>query len=310
MNRVHLVIYWHMHQPHYREPGTGRYVMPWTRLHALKDYGGMVRLLEEFPGVQATFNMVPSLCAQLEEYASGAADEPWFRLVAMPTEELETHHKQEILSRAFQVNYDNLMRRWPRFVELYQRTREDGAEAAVEQFGPRDWRDLQLLSQLVWMDEEYLAHDPAVVAISTKGTNYTEEDKAQLFEKQNEMLRAILPGYRAAAERGQVELSTTPYYHPILPLLCDSDIAREPNPHTPLPQPPFRYPDDAREQLQRARDYHQRVFGHPPVGLWPSEGSVSNQVLEMAAEMGFRWFATDEGVLGRTLGTWFGRQAS
>ncbi|HEX9760302.1 MAG TPA: glycoside hydrolase family 57 protein [Candidatus Acidoferrales bacterium] len=309
MNRIHLVIYWHMHQPHYRDPGSGRYVMPWTRLHALKDYWGMVKLLDEFPGVQATFNMVPSLCAQLEEYASGQFDEPWHILISMPAEELEPHHKQEILTRAFQVNHENLMSRWPRFVELYERSRDDGA-AAVENFGPRDWRDLQVLSQLAWMDEEYLAKDEVTVEMSLKGANYTEEDKQRLLEKQAELLRAVLPAYRDAAQRGQVELSTTPYYHPILPLLCDSDIAREPNPHTPLPQPAFRRPEDAREQLRRAREYHQRLFGHQPAGLWPSEGSVSNQVLEMAAEMGFRWFATDEGVLGRTLGIWFGREAS
>ena len=310
MNRVHLVLLWHMHQPLYRDPGTGRYVMPWTRLHALKDYWGMVKVLEEFPGVHATVNVVPSLGMQLEEYASGNFDEPWFRLAFLPAEELEPGDKAEILDRAFQVNRENLMRRWPRFMELFQRVQEEGPDGAAESFGPREWRDLQFLSQLAWMDEEYLAHDPVIRGLSNKGANFTEEDKKQLRAKQMELLGRVLPEYRRAAERGQVELSTTPFYHPILPLLCDTDIARVSNPQTPLPQPPFRHREDAREQLVRARAYHERVFGRPPAGLWPSEGSVSDQALEIAAELGFRWFATDEGVLGRTLSVGFGRDAA
>ena len=130
-----------------------------------------------------------------------------------------------------------------------------------------------------------------------------------LKEKQLELLGAVLPEYRIAAESGQIEISTTPYYHPILPLLCDTDIARVSNPHTPLPQPPFRYPEDAREQLSRARAFHERVFGKPPAGLWPSEGSVSDQALEIAMDLGFKWFATDEGVLGRTRNIGFWRDA-
>ena len=131
-----------------------------------------------------------------------------------------------------------------------------------------------------------------------------------LLDKQHELLAAVLPEYHRAAARGQIEISTTPYYHPILPLLCDTDIARVSNPHTPLPHPAFRYPQDAREQLVRARRLHERVFGKPPAGLWPSEGSVSNQTLDIAAELGFRWFATDEGVLGRTLNVGFWRDSA
>ncbi|MBI3404164.1 MAG: hypothetical protein HY046_01750 [Acidobacteria bacterium] len=310
MNRVHLVLLWHMHQPQYRDPATGRYGMPWTRLHALKDYWGMVKILEETPGFHCTVNVVPSLGMQLEEYASGNFDEPWFRLAFTPADKLEREDKQELLARGFQLNHDTLLRRWTRYVELHERVRQDGADDCIEQFGPRDWRDLQVLSQLAWTDEEYLANDPAVAELSRKGANFTEMDKETLRRKQLELLARVLPEYRAAAERGQVELSTTPFYHPILPLICDSEIARISNPHTPLPQPKFSYPEDAREQLTRARDYHQRVFGRAPAGLWPSEGSVSDQALEMAAELGFQWFGTDEGVLGRTLNLGFGRDAA
>ena len=298
-----------MHQPQYRDPGTGSYLLPWTRLHALKDYWGMVKILGEFPGVHATYNFVPLLAAQIEEYASGKFREPWFELAFAAADSLKSEQKREILSRAFQVN-ENYVQRWPRFAELQARVSAGGAEACVAQFDPRDWRDLQLLSQLAWMDEEYIAKDPVANGLATKGENYSEADKNALRDKQLELIGAVLPEYRLAAERGQIEISTTPYYHPILPLLCDTDVAHVSNPHTPLPQPAFRYPDDAREHLVRARKYHERVFGKPPAGLWPSEGSVSDASLEIAMDLGFKWFATDEGVLGRTRNEGFLRDPS
>ncbi|HVB56134.1 MAG TPA: glycoside hydrolase family 57 protein [Candidatus Acidoferrales bacterium] len=309
MNQVNLVIIWHMHQPQYRDPVTGQYVLPWTRLHALKDYWGMVKVLEEYPTVHATFNFVPLLAEQIEEYARGQFKEPWFEIAFAAAESLTPEQKREALERAFQVN-ERLVSRWPRFAELQSQVRSGGAEACVAYFSPREWRDLQVLSQLAWMDEEYLEKDVAIRALSDKGSGFTEEDKRVLLAKQRELLAAVLPEYRRAAARGQIEISTTPYYHPILPLLCDTEIARVSSPHTPLPHPPFQRPEDAREQLVRARKFHEWVFGIPPAGLWPSEGSVSNQSLEIAMDLGFKWFATDEGVLGRTQNIGFWRDAA
>jgi alpha-amylase/alpha-mannosidase (GH57 family) len=149
-----------------------------------------------------------------------------------------------------------------------------------------------------------------VSRLATKGRDFSERDKDELRAKEIELIGLVLPAYREAARSGQIELSTTPFYHPILPLVCDSDIARVANPSTPLPRRAYRRPEDAREQLKRAREYHERVFGMKPAGLWPSEGSVSDQALAIAAEEGFRWFGTDEGVLGRTLNVGFFRDAT
>ena len=233
MNRIHLVILWHMHQPQYRDPVTHRYVLPWTRLHALKDYWGMVRVLEEFPDVHATFNVVPSLGVQLEEYASGVFDEPWFNLCFSPADSLTQADKDELVNRGFHVNRENLLRRWARYGELFDWTQQDGAEKASQVFGERDWRDLQLLSQLAWMDEEYLERDPIVSKLSQKGADFTEHDKRALREKQLELLTRVLPEYRRAQDSGQIEISTTPFYHPILPLVCNTDVARVANPWSP-----------------------------------------------------------------------------
>jgi alpha-amylase/alpha-mannosidase (GH57 family) len=299
-----------MHQPEYKDPATRSYFLPWTRLHALKDYWGMVKILGEFPEVHMTFNVVPSLAAQIQEYASGNFREPWFDAAFAPANDLTRAQRREILERAFQANLEHLVRRWPRFGQLYDDYQSAGMETSIVQLGVQDWRDLQTLSQIAWMDEEYLAHDPVVSALSSKGEGYTESDKRELRAKQLELLGCVLPEYGSAAKRGQIEISATPFYHPILPLLCDTDVARIANPGTPLPHPPFQHPEDAREQLIRARAFHQKTFGQSPAGLWPSEGSVSDPVLSMAAEMGFRWFATDEGVLGRSRGLGFGRDDS
>jgi alpha-amylase/alpha-mannosidase (GH57 family) len=298
-----------MHQPQYKDPVTGEYRLPWTRLHALKDYWGMVKMMEEFPKIHATFNIVPLLAEQIEEYASGQFKEPWFDIAFADAASLTIEQKRAALERAFQVN-DLFLQRWPRFGELKARLHSTGVEGSAVHWSAGDWRDLQVLSQLAWMDEEYLQKDPAVRFLSDKGSGFSEDDKSILLDKQHELLNAVLPEYRLAAARGQIEISTTPYYHPILPLLCDSDIATVANPHTPRPVPAFRYPQDAREHLLRARDYHERVFGQKPAGLWPSEGSVSDQALEIAMELGFKWFATDEGVLGRTKNIGFWRDAS
>src|SRR6266478_33271 len=270
----------------------------------------MVKLMEDAPGFHATFNMVPSLCMQLEEYASGNFKEPWFELAFKNADELTREDKAEILARAFQVNHERLLTRWPRFLELFDWSRAAGGAQALITFRARDWRDVQVLSQLAWMDEAWFTKDPVVCRLANRGKDFTEKDKTELKAKQLELLGLVLPAYREAAARGQIELSTTPYYHPILPLICDSDIARVANPGTPLPRRAYRHPEDAREQLRRAKEYHERVFGAKPVGLWPSEGSVSDQAMAIAAEEGFQWFGTDEGVLGRTLNVGFFRDSS
>src|SRR5579862_3749739 len=310
MNRINLVLLWHMHQPQYRDPESGRYVLPWTRLHALKDYWGMVRVLQEAPMFHATFNVVPSLGMQIEEYASGKFDEPWFALAYKNTDNLTREDKTEILARAFQLNHERLMSRFPRFVELFEWSRPAGGAQALVTFTARDWRDLQVLSQLAWMDEEWFSKDNITSRLADKGKDFSEQDKQALKERQADLLNKVLPIYRDAAKSGQIEISTTPFYHPILPLLCDSDVARIANPGTPLPRRAYRQPEDAREQLRRAREYHERVFGVRPAGLWPSEGSVSDQALGIAIDEGFQWFGTDEGVLGRTLNIGFFRDTS
>jgi alpha-amylase/alpha-mannosidase (GH57 family) len=302
MPQIHLCFLWHMHQPFYKDLVTGQYNLPWTRLHALKDYYGMVHILEEFPKVHQTFNLVPSMMVQVAEYAAGKARDPFLECAATPADALTDVQRDLILDHFFHAHPERMIGRFPRYAELYEARRAQMDPAYTKlAFAAQDFRDLQVLSQLAWFDEEFLENDPGVVALIRKGRDFDLADQELMLEKQKQILGLVIPAYHKAAQSGQIEISTTPYYHPILPLLCDSDIAAVSHPGVPLPRR-FRYPADASRQLQLAREFTTTEFAAAPVGLWPSEGSVSDEVFRLAAEAGFEWAATDSGVLDRTLG--------
>ena len=186
--------------------------------------------------------------------------------------------------------------RYPRYGELFDARNSQKKSGARNMFSTQELRDVQMWSQLAWFDEEFQAKDAEVRGWIERDRNFTIDDQRRMGEKQREIVGHVLPAYARLAASGQIEISTTPYYHPILPLLCDSNIAGVAHPNVPLP-PRFRYPDDARRQLELAREYVERHFGVAPVGLWPSEGSVSDEVFALAADLGFEWAATDSGVL-------------
>jgi alpha-amylase/alpha-mannosidase (GH57 family) len=301
MAQIYLCFLWHMHQPFYKDLVSGEYKLPWTRMHALKDYYGMVRILEEFPQIRQTFNLVPSMMAQVAEYAAGEAADPFLQAALKPAEDLTDSDRAFLLRHSFYSDPQRMIYRYPRYGELYdayQRQKSSGARAL---YGAQDFRDLQMWSQLAWFDEEFQEQDAEVREWVARGRGFTLADQRRMGEKQRELVSQVLPAYRKLAGTGQIEISTTPYYHPILPLLCDSNIAGVAHTNVPLPAR-FRYPGDARTQLKMAREYCGRIFGSPPVGLWPSEGSVSDEAFTIAAELGFEWAATDSGVLNRTLG--------
>jgi alpha-amylase/alpha-mannosidase (GH57 family) len=302
MPRIYLCFVWHMHQPFYKDLVSGQYKLPWTRMHALKDYYGMVKMLEDFPQIHQTFNLVPSMMVQLEEYAEGKAVDPFLQAALKPAETLTEAEQNFILRYFFQANLARMIYRYPRYGELWNKWQVAGENIARARrdVGLQGFRDLQVLAQLAWFDEEFLAKDPDVRSLAAKGREYTLEDQELMGRKQLEILGKVLPVYSEFSSRGQIEVSTTPFYHPILPLLCDSNIAEVAHPYVPLP-PRFQYPDDARVQLNRARDYMKSKIGKAPAGMWPSEGSVSDEVFHLAAETGFRWAATDNGVLARTV---------
>jgi alpha-amylase/alpha-mannosidase (GH57 family) len=308
MAQLRVVVLWHQHQPFYKDLVTGGYRLPWTRLHALKDYYGMVKLLDEFPQVHQTFNLVPSLITQIQDYVSGEAQDPFLQVASKPAKDLSQAERQFALQYLFQANPVNVIGRYPRYRELWDKFRGAGgsAEKAEKSFSDQDFTDLQVLSQIGWFDEYFLA-EKDIAELIRKGRNFTLEDQQFVIERERELLGRVLPVHEAAASKGLIELSTSAFYHPILPLVCDTQMGAVSSPGLPLPQNRYRHPEDAREQLQRGLALHEKVFGLRPQGVWPSEGSVSDEVLTIAHELGVQWMATDEGVLGRSLGTRFSR---
>jgi len=311
MSTLRVVLLWHQHQPFYKDLVTGEYRLPWVRLHALKDYYGMVKLLDEFPSVHQNFNLVPSLIAQIQDYVASTARDPFLEIASKPAKDLTPEERRFALQYLFQANPVNMIGRYPRYHELWERFRgaNDSPERAERYFQPQDFTDLQVLSQIAWFDEFFL-HQPEIAALIKKGHGFSLDDQRFVVEHERELLACVLPAHAEAAKAGRIEISTSPFYHPILPLVCDTNIGAASNPGLPLPQNRFRHPEDAREQLQRGLDLHQRVFGVRPQGVWPSEGSVSEEILAIAHDLGVKWMATDEGVLGRTLGINFARDGS
>jgi alpha-amylase/alpha-mannosidase (GH57 family) len=301
---VRLALLWHMHQPPYREADTGEYLLPWVRLHATRAYYDMAWILERHPGVRCTVNFTPILLEQLEEYVAGVAQDRFQELTLRPAPDLSPEDRQAIVRSFFMVDWERHVLPVPRYHELLQKRGRDVRHADVARlaasFDDGELTDLQAHFNLAWMGFGALADDPGLRALVEKGRGYSRDDVAYVVAAQRRVLGQIVPRWRALSERGQVELSTTPYYHPILPLLCDTDAARRALPEVVLP-PRFARPEDARWHVREAIASHARRFGAPPAGMWPAEGSVSPEALEVLAAEGVRWAASDEGVLLHSL---------
>jgi alpha-amylase/alpha-mannosidase (GH57 family) len=312
MTRV--AILWHMHQPFYQDLVSSEHILPWVRLHALKDYWGMVALLREFPDVRVTFNLVPSLLVQLEAFARDDAIDRHLMLGLKPADALTEDERVFCVENFFHAHKPRMIDPFPRYAELATRRTSNGkglsGRAQVAPFSTDDVRDLQVWHKLVWVDALYFERDDRIRALVAKGRGFSEEDKRMLRAVELEILGAVVPEYRDAARRGQVELSTSPFYHPILPLLCDTDVYLHTHPHSRMPRERFRRPEDAFEQLTKAAALHERLFGQRPEGLWPSEGSVSDEMIPLVSRAGFRWMATDEAILSRSIERAFTRDGA
>ncbi len=304
MRNVRLAFLWHMHQPPYREAETGEYLLPWVRLHATRAYYDMAWMLERHPRVRCTVNFTPVLLEQLEDYVSGAARDHFQDLTERPAADLAAEERQAILRSFFMVDWETHVRPVPRYWDLLQKRGRDirnvDCARAAASFSDAEITDLQVLFNLAWMGFGALADDEGLRALREKGRDYGREDVAYVLAAQRRVLAEIVPRWRAIAGRGQVELSTTPYFHPILPLVCDTDVARRALPGIPLP-PRFSRPEDARWHVREAIASHARRFGAPPAGMWPAEGAVSPEALEILASEGAHWAASDEGVLLHSL---------
>jgi alpha-amylase/alpha-mannosidase (GH57 family) len=324
---LHIAMLWHQHQPRYfKDEETGEYLEPWVRIHGIKDYYDMAAMLYRYPEMKFTINLTPVLLMQIEEIvesyylwkrAGSTGPIPgcdrWVRLTLEPPDRLTREDKAFILRNFFRMPRETMIEPHERFSELASKKIGDSDEEidrTIAAFTDADWRDLQAWFNLAEFDPDFRTGevtlpDGQVVTVRRlvkKQRGFTEADKAEIIETQMKILKNIIPLHRELAREGRLELITSPYYHPILPLLCNTGVAREASPALTLPDPGFAYPQDARTQLEMAIDYYSDTFGALPRGIWPSEGAVSEALIPILGEFDIKWIATDEGVLAKSLG--------
>jgi ADP-glucose type glycogen/starch synthase len=300
MKPLHVAFVWHMHQPYYKDDLTDTYLLPWVRLRSAKDYFKMPALLDAYPKVRATFNLVPSLLAQIEDYGKEESVDLFLNLSKRDAAELSSEE------RGFIIRW---MRESPRALRVQQSPRylELASRAPDAQFTTQDMRDLQIWFNLAWCDPAWAESDPRLAELKRKDRDFAESDKDPLFEAQMEIMQKVIPKYRELADRGQAELTFSPYYHPILPLLCHVDSARTANPQIQLPERHFSHREDAERQIELGQGLFERLVGRRPTGMWPSEMAVGEAVIGLATHASLDWMISDEEVLSRSLDTHFYR---
>ena len=307
---VDLVFLWHMHQPDYRDYASGDFLLPWVYLHAIKDYTDMAYHLEQHPRVKVVVNFVPILLDQLEDYqqqfATGKIRDPLLRLLAKENlNDVSDVERDLIIESCFRSDHNKMVAPYPfykRLSDLFKLV-ETGGNVAISYLSGQYLADLLTWYHLAWCGESVRREHALVINLMSKDENFTYADRKQLLDLIGSSVSGIIPRYRKLAERGQIELSSTPHYHPLAPLLIDLHSARESQPGSSLPQSQS-YPggrDRVQTQLLQAMESHQERFGERPQGIWPAEGAVSTELLNVLAEQGCRWTASGETVLVNSL---------
>ncbi|MEH2287752.1 glycoside hydrolase [Nostoc sp.] len=313
---LYIAFIWHQHQPLYKSPGSGvslspsqQYRLPWVRLHGTKDYLDLVLLLEQYPKLHQTVNLVPSLILQLEDYIAGTAFDPYLTASLTPDEQLTYQQREFIIQHFFDANHHTLIDPHPRYAQLYQQRQEKGQAWCLANWELSDYGDLLAWHNLAWIDPLFW-DDPEIAAWLKQGRNFTLGDRQRIYSKQREILSRIIPQHRKMQDAGQLEVTITPYTHPILPLLADTNSGRVAVPNMTLPKQRFQWAEDIPRHLRKAWDIYQDRFGQIPRGLWPSEQSVSPAILPDIINQGFKWICSDETVLGSTLKHLFHRDGA
>ncbi|MCU0652439.1 MAG: glycoside hydrolase family 57 protein [Candidatus Omnitrophica bacterium] len=285
-----------MHQPYYKNLLTQETDLPWVRLHASKDYVDMVAMLEKFPAIHQTFNVVPSLLEQIEDYSKQLVKDKFMELTLKEATKLTQGEKDFLLNNFFMINPDKVISYSPRYYELYFK------KQGREEFTTADYLDLQVWFNLSWIDPYFRNSIPELKQLVSKGRFFDEADKRIVLDKQLYILEQTIPVYNKFIANHQLEVTVSPYYHPILPLLYNTNIAREANNKTVLPKIGFSFPQDAKKQIDDAVSFFKERFGNNTLsGMWPSEEAVSEHILPFLIEAGINWIVADEAVLFKSL---------
>ena len=310
---LNVVLCWHMHQPQYCDLISGSYQLPWSYLHATKDYIDMAAHLEAVPGARAVVNVAPVLLDLLSDYAGqvrGVLSEnkpirdPLLAALACPVLPSGKDERMALVSDCLRVNEQNSIKRFPSYQTLAEMAGWfRGHPTGTLYIGDQFIVDLLVWYHIAWMGETVRRNNEQIRQLMKKGHGYTLHDRRQLLGIIGELLSSVIDRYRMLAESGQVELSMTPYAHPIVPLLLDLDTAKDAMPGIPMPEH-SSYPG-GRERvdwhLKEGLETFEQYFGFKPVGCWPSEGGVSTAALEVMEAHGFKWAASGESVFRHSI---------
>jgi len=300
---LYLNLMWHQHQPLYYKDENGIYTRPWVRVHATKDYYDMAATVAKYPDVHVTFNLTPVLIRQLDDFIQNGAKDQYWVLAEKPAAALTPEEKDFILRRFFDANWDHIIKVHPGYKALLDKrggTDDEAIAHALQTFSEQDFRDLQIWFNLAWIDPDELAKEPLQTLVA-KDHGFSEEDKAILFNEIRRVIGQVISIHKELQDKGQIEVTTTPYAHPILPLIYDTNLALVGNPGAEMPNR-FSYPNDAIAHLKRSVEIYQQHFGQAPRGLWPGEGAVAQEIVPLVAKAGYQWMATGEPVLAQSLG--------
>lgn len=304
--QLSIAFVWHMHQPNYQAQPNGIRLMPWARLHAIKDYLDMVLFLEKFPKLKLNFNLVPVLLDAFEDYGNKGAHDIHSRLTITPVEELTPDDKHYILNYFFDANYTNLISQHNHYNELYQK-RHSKEEIDIDDFTLQEYSDIMMWFNIVWFDPIWQSKYPEITEFINKKKNFTLDDRLKLINIQRDIIKQTIPTIKKFQDKGQLEVTTSPYYHPVLPLLIDMNVAKKYALKYPLPNCKIDMIEDAKIQVKMALDRIEELFGKRPKGMWPSEQCISPKTLECFAELGIDWTISDEGILAKSIGKEFVR---
>ena len=296
--KLSVAFYWHMHQPVYQLTPNGDYLMPWVRLHAIKDYLDMVTILEKFKRIKLNFNLVPVLLDCLIDYGEKGLHDIHSRLTIKEAERLTDDDKEFILNNFFDANYQSMILPFPEYNRLFQKAQLEYSKG-INAFSNQEYADLMTLFNLAWFDPVHVKKYPEIKKLIKKGKNYSLQDRIKIIDIQREIIKKIIPTYKKFLDKGRIEITTSPYYHPILPILLDiKGIKKSSGDDLPAN---LKMELDAKLQTEYALDRIEQLFGKRPRGVWPSEQCVSSKELRMFADLGIEWSISDENILASSI---------
>lgn len=297
--KLSIAFYWHMHQPVYQLTSNGDYIMPWVRLHAVKDYLDMALWAKKFEKLKLNFNFVPVLLDSIIEYAENDAHDIHSRLTITPKNKLNNEDKIFILNNFFDANYQTMILTNEEYHRLYQMVQAHGT-TNTDIFTNQEYADIMALFNLAWIDPSFKTSNKELKRLVKKGKNYTLEDRIEIIDIQRDIIRKIIPTLKRLSNKNKIEITTSPYYHPILPILLDYKNIRK-NASVDDEIQNLKTENDAKVQTKMALDRVEELIGKRPRGIWPSEQCVNAPTLEMLSDLGVEWSISDEGILASSI---------